>query len=731
VDAVGSGILAYPIAAFARLVAEDPTLSTNPDGSPTPRGIAAVTLANAAVDVFHVFAPEHRYDVGPGGFVEGSLYSPQILGTNGIESEADWDARCDQVYEEALNDLWTVVLPVSPEAFGAIGKELPTYLARCKGSTFEIADHPLPYNQTGALLMAFIELWRALDSPFYRASPESTAGAAIAHALIPFVVARHQRYFVNNQSEITSVSEGINYRWHYLYEGAPNEHWEDTGHGDLDMSFLGVLLGSVSRLDAVTARAGEPIPLDDAIVRRLANTFLRKIALPAEIDAGGSLRCDVDGVVCSEKDNFDPVTDGWANLAVVDPTIYRMVHDIALRKVDDGKPETPTQLNLTIGNHAALLATKRYSREVQAADLTAAAGAPRAAGEPFAWVTAAQDVQDVTYRGTDGHVYELWRTASGTGYSNLSALAAAPRALGDPKAWEWPPAGTHNVVYRGTDNHLHALWWTTGPVGHDDLTALSGAPPPAGEPFPYVSPPFGVQNVVYRGTDGHLHGLYWSFGAVGHDDLTALSGAPRPLRDPFAYFIDAFGVQNVIYVGIDNHIHGLYWSTGAVSHDDLTTLSGAPVPADPSQQDRAGDPVATVTEAGLQHAIYFGSDFHLHALYWDLGAVGHDDLSTLVSGAPLPSDAFALNGLGRPAAYYNPLDGTQHAIYRTSNGHLHELGWSTGAVSHADLNTVAPTTKALPSTGKATGYVYPPDRSQHVVYRDANNHLRDLSWITP
>ena len=49
------------------------------------------------------------------------------------------------------------------------------------------------------------------------------------------------------------------------------------------------------------------------------------------------------------------------------------------------------------------------------ADLTAATGATAAAGDPAGYMFDAQGTQHVNYRGTDGHVYELWweRPAAG------------------------------------------------------------------------------------------------------------------------------------------------------------------------------------------------------------------------------------------------------------------------------------------------------------------------------
>ena len=88
-----------------------------------------MTLANAAVEVFHVFAPQHRYDIGPGGFVEGSIYHPTILGTNGIDDKADWDALCLQARDKVLEDVTNNVQSAYPAEAAAILDTLPETLS--------------------------------------------------------------------------------------------------------------------------------------------------------------------------------------------------------------------------------------------------------------------------------------------------------------------------------------------------------------------------------------------------------------------------------------------------------------------------------------------------------------------------------------------------------------------------------------------------------------------------
>jgi hypothetical protein len=65
----------------------------------------------------------------------------------------------------------------------------------------------------------------------------------------------------------------------------------------------------------------------------------------------------------------------------------------------------------------------------------------------------------VVYRGTDNHIHELSWDSNGWHHDDLSVAAPAPDAAGDPTGYMFNALGTQHVVYRGTDNHIHELWW--------------------------------------------------------------------------------------------------------------------------------------------------------------------------------------------------------------------------------------------------------------------------------
>lgn len=66
----------------------------------------------------------------------------------------------------------------------------------------------------------------------------------------------------------------------------------------------------------------------------------------------------------------------------------------------------------------------------------------------------------------------------------------------------------------------------------------------------------------------------------------------------------------------------------------------------------------------MQIVVYRSSDGNVHSLYWSTGAVGHDNLTGSV-GAP--------KAASNPVGYFEAATNTHHVIYRTSGGRLREL----------------------------------------------------------
>ncbi|MEI9952294.1 MAG: hypothetical protein WDO74_25720 [Pseudomonadota bacterium] len=104
----------------------------------------------------------------------------------------------------------------------------------------------------------------------------------------------------------------------------------------------------------------------------------------------------------------------------------------------------------------------------------------------------------------------------------------------------------------------------------------------------------------------------------------------------------------------------------------------------------------------------------------DAASGWHLEDLTAATGAPLSSSD--------PTAYVFSAQSTQHVIFRSADGHIHELWWDAGAGwHHGDLSaaTSAPIASSAPAA-----YVFDAQGSQHVIYRGSDNRIHELWWDT-
>ena len=244
------------------------------------------------------------------------------------------------------------------------------------------------------------------------------------------------------------------------------------------------------------------------------------------------------------------------------------------------------------------------------------------------------------------------------------------QVVGRPAGYVNDATGTQHVVYRGDAdfNVINEVRWDGTGLHYTNLNSAAGtrasAASRSGDPAAYVFRAQGTEHVVYRGFDDHVHELWKDASGWHHSDLTAVTGAPAAAGAPAGYVFEAQGTQHVMYRSGDGHVHELWWeATGGWHHGDLTAVTGAPT--------AAGDPAAYVFDAQgtqTQHVMYRSGNGHIHELWWDAtNGWGSGDLTT-VTGAPTAA--------GDPAGYVFDAEGSQHVIYRAGNGHLYELWWT-------------------------------------------------------
>jgi len=346
-----SSYYAYPIAAFARILAEDPAIRARyeckvitipgPQTAPINRRCAdAVLYANRVIETVEVFLPQiHQQRAGD--FIEAMLMHPAEY------SHRPTPADCDA----ALNDANSR----EPQRKDRWQKEHGYCLDDQK-----LAGKPLPHNQNLLFSKVLIELSRVLDTDFYKQSPARASRAESIREFSFRIMPRQQRYFVDNLNP-KSLSDNDDYpacknELCWYYNGAPgtlNFDPEDTDHGSMDMTYVGLFFRDIDRLRGAAERSNEQFARLD--LQGLARTFVFTIAPDTNV-TGKNFKSDVAG---RQNKNDAPEQsnsrcEGWLELTRADLRVWNLCQEMSLRIVDGQQPY------LNIANHSALLNSKQF-----------------------------------------------------------------------------------------------------------------------------------------------------------------------------------------------------------------------------------------------------------------------------------------------------------------------------------------------------------------------------------
>jgi hypothetical protein len=299
--------------------------------------------------------------------------------------------------------------------------------------------------------------------------------------------------------------------------------------------------------------------------------------------------------------------------------------------------------------------------------LTKTTNAPEADGDPCGYVWEFDGTQHIIYRGKDKQIHELWQK-QGQPWKYGGALtktAGAPAAAGDPWAYARELDGTQHGVYRADDGQIHELWQKQGqPWKHGGaLTQMTGAGQAAGDPTGFAWDDDGTQHVVYRGADNQVHELWqrqgqpWKHGGA----LSHTLGAPAAAGEPTCYAWTKDGTQHIMYRGTDNQVYELWlrkgegWKLGGA----LTQMAKSP-PADGSPSGWSWESDAS------QHVAYRGTDNGIHELWQAQG-------KSWAYGGSLTQKTKAPAAIGNPDGFAWDDDGTQHVVYLGTDHHIHEF----------------------------------------------------------
>jgi len=178
-----------------------------------------------------------------------------------------------------------------------------------------------------------------------------------------------------------------------------------------------------------------------------------------------------------------------------------------------------------------------------------------------------------------------------------------------------------------------------------------------------------------------------------------------------AYAWEKGRTKQVVYRAADGHIHELFVPVGdSWSHADLIQMTGAPSPDFASAYACFG-----WKAAGTKQVVYLTADGHLHELFVPVGGSwSHADL-TQITGAPRPEPDTAFTGFE-----WKAVDSKQ-VVYRTEDGHIHELFVSVGGSwSHADLTQITGAQSASTNSPTLAGYEWVEGGSKQVVFVTPN-----------
>ncbi|MBY8998623.1 MAG: hypothetical protein KGD60_12915 [Candidatus Thorarchaeota archaeon] len=134
----------------------------------------------------------------------------------------------------------------------------------------------------------------------------------------------------------------------------------------------------------------------------------------------------------------------------------------------------------------------------------------------------------------------------------------------------------------------------------------------------------------------------------------------------------------------------------------------------------AGRPTAFVDSVdNSQNLVYRGQDGNIHVLCFIRSEGWKIKNLNAMTGAPVAT--------GDPSCYTYHVFNTQHVIYGSMDGHLHQLYYPHGKEwRHADMTAA---NGAPPIAGTPTTFVDMVNNSQNIVYRGQDGHIHDFYFI--
>jgi hypothetical protein len=287
--------------------------------------------------------------------------------------------------------------------------------------------------------------------------------------------------------------------------------------------------------------------------------------------------------------------------------------------------------------------------------------------------------------------------------------------------YEWTLAGTAHVAYQTGDRHIHEMTVGENGMWHDaDITAQAGGPRLESAILTgYAWPDGQTRQIAYvspMDSNGHIHELVQREGnAWSYADITLATDAPPTDGRVLAGLAWKAGrSKHVIYMGRDGHIHEL--AVGVVSKWHHTDVTEQTGAPNAESPHLAG---FAWEGRGTQHIVYMSGDGHIHELMREVGkAWRHADITALTN-API-ADGRALVACAWEKGK------TRQIIYTNNRGNLFEL-----VAGHDDQWRYADVLR-LCSAPLADGsalatYAWETDSTRQIVYVGSDRHVHEIT----
>jgi hypothetical protein len=306
-DPVSSGDYIYAMAAFARRVADNPTLFCQDSL------VDAVRFTTAAFETYMEFHDE--------------LYIP-----NG--STYAW-------YNEPL---------------GYAGLTCDNGASGCEGYR-DRAGQPIAYNEGLSMMRAMAEAALAANSALYRNSHDGSGDDVLSALRMfymtsegPVVIARNVQWFLDSLSR-NFWSNGELY---YYWVAQPGNDWaQDTPHAQYEIRSIVDIFEMRPRLDPILAANGhsERVRLDPIILSGFSNTFLLRVWTNDYSDKTGTKQNILAENVVGDapKQNRNMECAGFTALGQIDNWAWERCRDSVFHSFGSAGD------SLRVDNHAALL----------------------------------------------------------------------------------------------------------------------------------------------------------------------------------------------------------------------------------------------------------------------------------------------------------------------------------------------------------------------------------------